>query len=156
MIGARMKVVAVMHELASKALFEQQTQGLIPRLFNSRGWNLYKIEYPIIDIGFTAEGRTGLRLKFECSNWNELPPSITLMTLDGTILATLAPNPTNVFNTGHHQLTGRPFICMRGSREYHTHPGHINDLWENYRNQPGNDLGGLISQLWNAWLKGND
>jgi hypothetical protein len=42
---------------------------------------------------------------------------------------------------------------MRGSREYHTHESHISDIWDNYRGMPEFSLGGIITQLWNAWLK---
>lgn len=145
-----------MHELASRALFKEQTDGFTSRLAQSRGWTFFQIEYPILDVGFAKEGRTGLRLLFNCQDWDEQPPSIQLLAMDGTFLTVLQPNPTSVFNTGLHHLTGRPFICMRGSREYHTHPSHTTDLWDSYRSHPDNNLGGLLTQLWHAWLKGND
>lgn len=145
-----------MHELASKALFEEQTIGFTSRLEQSRGWKFYEIKYPILDVGFMAEGRSGLRLQLNCQDWNEHPPSILLLALDGTPLIALPPNPTDVFNQGPHPLTGRPFICMRGAHEYHTHSSHTTDLWDNYRSHPDNDLGGLLTQLWHAWLKGKN
>jgi hypothetical protein len=38
---------------------------------------------------------------------------------------------------------------MRGSREFHTHPGHLNEAWENYRKQAGMTLLGYPSTaLW--------
>ena len=30
-------------------------------------------------------------------------------------------------------LRGKPFLCLRGIREYHSHNRHLGDLWENYR-----------------------
>jgi hypothetical protein len=32
-----------------------------------------------------------------------------------------------------HPVTGRPFFCMRGIREYHEHPQHTGDEWLLYR-----------------------
>jgi hypothetical protein len=30
---------------------------------------------------------------------------------------------------------GRPFLCLRGTREYHAHPDHSGDLWALYRRE---------------------
>ncbi len=35
---------------------------------------------------------------------------------------------------GDHPVTHRPFLCMRGIREYHEHPQHTGDDWMLYRN----------------------
>jgi hypothetical protein len=34
-----------------------------------------------------------------------------------------------------HPLTGLPFLCHRGVREYHTHPQHSGDAWALYRTE---------------------
>ena len=34
---------------------------------------------------------------------------------------------------GEHPVLGRPFVCVRGTLDYHTHPSHTNDPWERYR-----------------------
>ncbi|MES2304296.1 MAG: putative metal-binding protein [Gemmatimonadota bacterium] len=70
-------------------------------------------------------------------------------------MTTLSPDPTGVFNGGAHPATGRPFVCMRGSREYHAHPSHIAELWEGIRRSSAYDLGGILTQLWHAWQKGS-
>jgi hypothetical protein len=36
-----------------------------------------------------------------------------------------------------HPVTKRPFLCMRGIREYHTHPQHTGDDWMLYRGNFG-------------------
>ncbi len=41
-----------------------------------------------------------------------------------------------------HPTTKRPFLCMRGIREYHEHPQHSGDEWALYRDQ-----GGLFATL---------
>jgi hypothetical protein len=147
------------HELASRTLFEQERRGFTAEVAAARGWEFLKVEYPIIDVLFSAPGRTPLRLRMVCDDWNEKPPSFELLAADGTPHASPWPpggNPTSVFHPGQHEKTGRPFICMRGSREYHVHSSHTNDLWDSHRTSQDNTLGGLLHQVWMAWTKGSD
>jgi hypothetical protein len=149
-----------MHALASQALFTAQTEHINERLAAVRSWIINELAYPIIDLAFTAPGRTSLRLAARCDDWNSQPPSFGLLAADGTCLPAggapkeISPNPTSVFNASAHPLTGFPFICSAGSREYHTHTSHTNDPWESYRSRPGYDLGGILTRYWHAWLKG--
>ena len=145
-----------MHPAAAKVLFEHDVRSLSPALAERRGWVLHVIEFPTIDCAFTAPGRTTLRLRLDCCEWNDLPPAITLHADDGTYLTELPPNPTGVFNPGPHPSTKRPFVCMRGAREYHTHPSHVSDCWDNLKGGENYTLGGILTQLWNAWQKGAD
>lgn len=154
MTGAPLKVVAVMHELASRSLFNQDVGNLTDRLAEKRGWVFHNREYPVLDCEFREDGKTPLRLAFLCDNWNEIPPSITLLKPDGSPLQSLT-NPTGVFNLSPHPVTGRFFVCMRGSREYHTHFSHVTDLWESIKHLDSFTLGGILTQLWQAWRKGN-
>jgi hypothetical protein len=147
------------HELASRELFEAQTVGFTPEFAAGRGWVLHAVEYPVVDVSFTSPGRTPLRVRFRCDEWNGKPPSIEVLREDGTPHASPWPpngNPSGVFHQGPHPTTGRPFICMRGSREFHSHSSHAGDLWDNHRSHPDNTLGGLLHQIWRAWLKGSD
>jgi hypothetical protein len=149
-----------MHALASQALFAAQTAYINARLAGIRGWIINELAYPIIDLTFTPPRRTPLRLAARCDDWNTQPPSFALLAADGTRLRCdgppkeIAPNSTGVFNAGAHPLTGLPFICSAGSRQYHTHSSHTNDLWESYRSRAGYDLGGILTRYWHAWLKG--
>lgn len=144
-----------MHPAAAKALFEEQTKHLSPALCERRGWVIHQLAYPVINVSYTAPSRTTLRLTYTCDDWNDRPPSIRLEGPDGTPLTQSTPNPTGVFHAGPHHLTNLPFICMRGSREYHTHPSHVSDSWEPIRDDGKYDLGGIMTQIWNAWLKGH-
>jgi hypothetical protein len=150
-----------MHELICQELFRSQTEHFTTRLAASRDWAIHQVTYPVIDVTFTAPGRTSLRVRAMCDGWNGQPPSFDLLTAAGVPLRVtqpppieIFPNPTGVFNCSPHPNTGRPFVCSRGAREYHVHPSHINDLWENLRGQSDFDLGGLLTRLWHAWLKG--
>lgn len=143
-----------MHPLAAKTLFDIEVATLSTELAKRRGWIFHEIEFPTIDCSFTGSDRTPLRLRLRCDDWNDLPPAISLHSVDGTLLTMLLPNSNGVFNQGPHPMTGRPFICMRGAREYHTHPSHVGDPWETLKSKSSYSLGGILTQLWNAWLKG--
>lgn len=145
-----------MHPAASKALFDADAATLTPALGKRREWTFHALEYPLVDCSFTTRGRTPLRLQFMCNDWNELPPEISLHNADGTLLTKPSANPTGVFHPSLHPITNRLFICMRGSREYHTHPSHVGDPWENLRGHSSYTIGGILTQIWNAWLKGTD
>jgi hypothetical protein len=140
-----------MNEAVSRALFERDVSGLSDRLLTSRNWKLYSREFPVLDVGFRAEGRPELRLRLIGKNWNDEPASVELLDGAGEFLKQAPQHPGSVFNNAAHPATGRPFVCMVGTREYHTHPSHVNDSWENYKAKV--TLGGLLTQLWNAWLK---
>ena len=144
-----------MHPTAAKALFAEQACSLSPALAHRRGWVIHSIEFPTIDCAFIAPERATLRLRLLCDNWNDLPPAVSLHATDGAFLSTLSAEPTGVFNPGPHPTTQRPFICMRGAREYHTHPSHVDDPWESLKNYANYTLGGILTQLWNAWQKGS-
>jgi len=144
-----------MHPAAAQALFEEEVKYLSLALCARRGWTMNHIAFPIINISFNAPGRTALRLTLACDNWNDLPPSIRLETPEGAALHAIPPNPTGVFHAGPHHLTNLPFVCMRGAREYHTHPSHVTDSWDACRGGSSFTIGGILTQVWNAWLKGS-
>ncbi len=142
-----------MHEVLARASFDVETQHLTPELCGLRGWILHKADYPTLVVDFTRTQRPTLRLIVECAGFPATPPSITLANDNGVPLTEAPRTPGAQFHQGPHPLTGRPFVCMRGSREYHTHDSHVGDLWENYRGTPEFSLGGIVTQVWNAWLK---
>lgn len=143
-----------MHPAAAKALFEEETANFTEALATRRGWIFHALDFPVIDCSFTATGLRTIRLRMHCDNWNDLPPAITLHNADGSFLTTMSNNPTGVFNMGPHPSTGKPFVCMKGAREYHTHPSHVSDAWESLKGNSSYSLGGILTQLWHAWRKG--
>jgi hypothetical protein len=34
---------------------------------------------------------------------------------------------------GEHPILRRPFVCVRGTIDYHAHPSHTSDAWDRYR-----------------------
>lgn len=142
-----------MNEAASKALFERDVAGLGERLLTSRNWKLYSKEFPVLDVGFRAENRAELRLRLFARNWNDQPPSAELLNGDGEFLKQLPQYLNGIFHNGNHPSTGRPFICMAGTLEYHTHSSHVGDSWENYKKRDAYALGGIATQIWKGWLR---
>lgn len=141
-----------MNPVLSKVFFESQTKDLGGRIAQIRSWVIHSLTYPVIDISFTHGNRKAFRVRMKCENYNELPPSIELLSKDEKFLKKV-PIGTFVLNQGPHPITKRPFICNPGSLEYHTHRSHKNDLWDNYRKRPEYNLGGILTQIYNAWCK---
>lgn len=142
-----------MHEEACKLLFATQTSGLSEEICQLRSWQILDRKYPVLDVGIQSSRGASIRIRMHCDSFNELPPSIELLSMDGKFLANVERDPAGVFNSSPHPITGRPFICMRGVREYHQHSSHTADLWDNIKGQPGYDLGGILTQVWRAWAR---
>lgn len=142
-----------MLEALSRAAFERDVRRIDARSARMYDWKIVEAIYPILDVIFNHSTATPMRLRLSCTEWDELPPSIELLNTDGKHVSTAPPNIGGVFNGGAHPSTGRPFVCMRGAREYHTHSSHTSDLWDNYRGKSGMDLAGIVLQLWRAWKR---
>ena len=144
-----------MNSLGAKALFDAAVALLDPRVVAARGWVIHAKAFPTLDLSFRDPLRQELRLRADCDDWNDSPPSVGLLAPDGsylTALPTLRPG-NSIFNGSAHPKTGRPFVCMIGIREYHEHPSHLNELWANYRARDSYTLGNIIEQLWNGWWR---
>jgi hypothetical protein len=142
-----------MNRAASQALFDEQVSHLDGVLLQMRKWRVFSRTFPLVDVSFEDANRTPFRVQMHCEDWNASPPSIALLAVDGTVLTALPTGPTGIFHQGPHPITGRPFVCMAGSQEYHTHSSHTADLWDNYKARAGYDVGGILTRIWNGWLK---
>lgn len=138
-----------MHELLAKANFDRDVKLLSPHFLAAQNWLLHSADFPIIDVTFL--GGKPLRVKLQCDQWPELPPAAELLAPDG--IAPARGLPGGVFHPDAHAQTQKPFVCMRGFREYHTHPSHLNDHWATYRAEDGMNLPGLLAQLSRSWRK---
>ena len=138
-----------MHEALAKANFDKEVAALTPQYAEQARWTVNENTFPILDI--TADHTQPVRLRLTCDNWNELAPAIEILNPDGTIWTKAFP-PGNVFNPGGHVTPNRPFICMRGSRAYHSEY-HRNDVWDTYKGKDGMGLLGILQQLVGHWRK---
>lgn len=138
-----------MHEALARLNFDKDVGALGDLAAERFGLTVHSRVYPILDA--TIQHTTPLRLRLQADSWDEQPPSIHLLNPDGS--AWTGTLPGGVFNPGPHSNGQRNFICMRGSHEYHTHGGHLNDCWEQYRGKDGMNLIGILVQLAVAWRK---
>lgn len=138
-----------MHEALARANFVRDVELLSPLFLHNRGWTLNEANFPVLDITFESE--KPLRVRLQCDEWNDLPPSVQLLKPDGS--EWVAGLPGSTFHQDKHPITSKTFICMVGSREYHTHTSHITDHWANYKNQDGMNLPGLLDRFNRAWRK---
>jgi len=137
------------HDALAKANFEADVAKLSDDAAARVGLEIQARTYPVLDL--TVKHSRPLRLRLRCDFWDELPPAVELLNPDGTLLA--PPHLGDIFNDGAHPSSGRPFICMRGTREYHTHSSHLNDRWDNYRGQDGMNIPGIAMQIARAWRR---
>lgn len=146
-----------MNSVAAKVLFDAAVAGISGRLLESRGWTMHSRVWPTLDLSFRHPERQELRVRMNCDDWNDTPPSVDLLAPDGhflTALPTQRPGATSpIFNGSAHHLTTRPFVCMVGVREYHNHPSHVSDVWSNFKHLPSYSLGEIVTQLWRGWEK---
>lgn len=152
-----------MLEVLSRGAFERELAQLDKRIVARRNWTVLTAQYPVLDVVFNHPTRAALRLRFICNGWDDQPPSIEILTADGQFIPSRREpgNPheyvfaggMSIFNSGPHEQHPWPFICMRGSRDYHNHSSHRTDSWDNYRDHSGNGLLGLLEQLWRVWKR---
>lgn len=105
-------------------------------------------------------------IRVDYSNFDALPPSLRIIdpiTSDLTRVVgfqpIITPAQQDESNLVHHQFRvqnqslllednrGRLFICLRGLREYHSHPDHSGDPWLLYRNSGKGDILHVLDQL---------
>lgn len=142
-----------MHEQLSKASFEEDVQVLTEAWASKAKVKVNSASYPVVDLTFLHS--TPLRLRLTCDSWPELPPSVELLDVHGNYLKSedLPRSSGTIFNGGAHPTTRRPFVCMRGTREFHTHPSHLNERWESYKGQQGMGIVGVALQIAAAWKR---
>lgn len=133
------------HEMLVRHLVADELAVLTQRFLEREGWTLNAAEFPHLDV--TIQGAKPLRIRLNYEDWPDRPPSAELLEATGEVLN--CP-PFTIFNMSAHPATGKPFICMRGFHEYHTHPSHVTEPWEQYR-VDGNNLVGLLMQVSRSW-----
>jgi hypothetical protein len=86
-----------------------------------------------IFVAFSAGtgGKPGT-FRLACAEFDARPPSVAMV--DSKSHAEL---PLEDWTPGvpHsiHPVTQRPFVCLQGIAEYHSHPSHVSDSWDRYR-----------------------
>ena len=101
----------------------------------SKGWTLVASTYPVLAVVMRhSRSALDVEFRFSCDEWDALPPSLALHHPEDGREFTWKEWPEGGWSVlDSHPSTGRPFLCLRGIREYHTHPSHVGDFWEGYR-----------------------
>jgi hypothetical protein len=101
---------------------------------------------PVTRIGhtITAPLRSGTQLRFDAGRYDAEPMAVDVTDADGTPLPPTAW-PGTLFHS-IHPVHERPFVCIRGTFEYHTHPSHLADRWDLYRGRL--QLADLLAHLY--------
>lgn len=140
-----------MDPAVSKLKFDREAGGLreiAPVL--AGGWDIRSAEWPILSIVFThpkSQRKVGFAFRFD--DWDDTPPSLGLFDP-----ATGQDLPWNLWPQGGwsignpHPSTGKPFLCLPGIREYHTHSSHTGDAWDNYHARGTFTLTYIVHRVW--------
>lgn len=74
-----------------------------------------------------------LALRLEGARYDAEPFRVAVITAEGE------PVPHEMWpqglSLGVHPVLGRPFACVQGTYEYHSHPSHLADHWATYRHE---------------------
>ncbi|RJP18310.1 MAG: hypothetical protein C4529_12825 [Deltaproteobacteria bacterium] len=137
-----------------------------------RGWLLltYDDVIPSVEVAFLAKITTStgsgplpvvvcaIRLTYE--NYDLWPPSLTFIDMFSRqatvphVRAFLSTHegPRNVLVDGH-PTTSRPFLCLPGIREYHSHPQHTGDDWLLHRSAHEGSISTICERIWRLMAK---
>lgn len=140
-----------MHPRLTRNRFDADLNGLTSELCDLRGWSVLDKTWPFLDIVFRDKVHAPLRTRWQCDNWNDIPPSIELLEEDGRPLSRSVRSPAGIFHDGPHPITGLRFVCMPGSREYHMHDSHLDVDWDAFRRQQSLQLLDIVTMVWNGW-----
>jgi len=167
-----MHIALVDPEISREKLRREMRRWKATSLYQERGWLLlrYDEEQLVIELAFLAKlsittGATPLpsvvcavRLTYE--NYDLWAPSLTFIDVfsreptnphvrafQGT-----PTGPRDVLIDGHPE-THRPFLCVPGIREYHSHPQHTGDSWLLYRERGDGSISTICDRLWRFMVR---
>jgi hypothetical protein len=112
-------------------IIRSQAAGFV----EAAAWDFVDTTYPALAVVF-PNPRTKRRIgfRFLCDNWDDLPPSLSLFDPETGEELPWSKWPQQGWPAGQsHPTTGKPFLCLPGIREYHTHSSHLNEPWSNLR-----------------------
>jgi hypothetical protein len=121
------------------------------------GWKVQEITWPTFKVVFThPKSRRAVGFRFLFDNWDQEPPSLSLYDPETGEELPWSKWPQGVWSAGNaHPVTGKPFLCLAGIREYHIHSSHLNDPWSNYRTRDSYKFGHLIHRVWQRFKDTN-
>ncbi len=157
-----------MHPALTTAILEQDfavfTENNV--LLHERGILILKAAIPELRIAIRhARAGTLHVFRFLFEAWNECPPRFSAVDprtgelLPGAQWPSNGPGQSYWHRDGWTAPSGivvpKPFLCMRGIREYHEHKSHVTDLWSSYRDQPEFSLANIVLKVVNLFQESN-
>ena len=114
-----------------------------------KGWTIVAATYPVLAVVIRhSRSLRDVEFRFTCDEWDELPPSLTLHHPIGGDEFTWGEWPKGGWLVhDSHWATRKPFLCLLGIREYHTHQSHLGDKWEGYRLRGSYRLRDIIDRV---------
>lgn len=115
----------------------------------AKSWRIASAIYPVLAV-VLRHRRCGreIEFRFACNDWDELPPSLSLHDPDDGREFSWSDWPKGGWTVhASHPSTGKPFLCLPGIREYHTHPSHLCDKWEGYRLRRTHRLRDIVNRV---------
>jgi hypothetical protein len=110
--------------------------------------------YPKLYLIATNTDGKNYRLRFEVSNYDEIPPELRVVNSDDKPIMVAADHPTR--NGGpfpNHAGSGlTQFICISGTRDFYTHSSHLSNSWLSDR--PTNGLADVLQFVSLKFSKG--
>lgn len=132
-------------------------------VYRQRGWIMLGHNDLSIDVGFLARvavGRSAMpimtvAIRLDYTNYDLWPPSVTFIDPNSgepaqPLVQALDETDGLVTNVliDQHPATGRPFLCLPGVREYHSHPQHTGDDWLLHRSSGAGNLYVICDRVW--------
>ena len=122
----------------SKALFDDEVEAMRAQArFNGGGWTIVSAEFPDLVVELPHPSGTRRRFRFRCDDWDEKPPSVKSVDLEGN---ELHGEPTGNYFMGLNTGWG---LCAPGTREYHSH--HTDNPWANHQGKLS--LAAIVSRV---------
>lgn len=137
-----------------------------------RGWHLisYDESIPVLELAFLgritiSSGSAPLpvvvcTIRLAYDNYDLWPPSLTFIDVfSGQAIkphtrafVSTPEGPRDVLIDGHPE-TKRPFLCLPGIREYHTHPQHSGDDWLLHRSSHEGSISTICDRVWRLMVR---
>lgn len=127
-----------MDPVVSLRKFQSEVQSLQTEAADyaaAKGWRILAATYPVLSVALRHRGSNReIEFRYACDGWDEQPPSLSLHDPDDGRDLIWDEWPQGGWSVGDpHPSTGKPFLCLPGIREYHTHGSHLSDRWDGYR-----------------------
>lgn len=137
--------------------------------YSRRGWIMLRREPPLLDIAFLAPlpiagnivPAVAACVQIDFTNFDLWAPSVEFIDPISREFATPVVQAIVEAEGGAQNLivggrpdTGRPFLCIPGVRQYHSHPQHTGDPWLLLHRPPrGGTLSLICERIWQTMAR---